>query len=124
MSLQNYVEKLHLSAPALTGSAGRIVLKTGTDAGGAAAEQSATPLQQPIAGAIDAGSVVSFAGNIDAGQATDVLYTVQFAQRAADGAFDRFSETRSWYSKYIEVLEALGWATEQFAFAAQDKTHG
>ena len=59
-----------------------------------------------------------------AAKLSDVLYTVQFAQRAANAAFNRFAETRSWYSKYTEVLEALGWVTEQFAFASQDQTQG
>jgi hypothetical protein len=37
---------------------------------------------------------------------------------------DRFVQTRAWYGKYTEVLEALGWTTEQFAFASQSQEHG
>jgi hypothetical protein len=109
----------------LAGPARKAMLKS--EPAGAAVEQPAQPIQpfqQSIAGAIDAGSVISFAGNIDAAQASDVLFTVQFAQRAANAAFDRFAETRSWYSKYTEILETLGWVSEQFAFVAQDQTHG
>ncbi|MFZ1150137.1 MAG: hypothetical protein WAR76_10445, partial [Xanthobacteraceae bacterium] len=46
---------------------------------------------------------------------TKILYSVQLAQRAADKACDRFAETKAWYGKYDEVLQAVGWTTEQYA---------
>jgi hypothetical protein len=126
MSLERYIGNLPLSeAGAMPESAGKLIRKSGPVTGSPPiTTQPLQPFQQPIAAAVDAGSIISFAGNIDAGQASDVLYTVQFAQRAANAAFDRFAQTRSWYSKYAEVLEALGWVTEQFAFAAQNQTQG
>jgi hypothetical protein len=53
-----------------------------------------------------------------------VLYSVQLAQRAASGSHDRFTETQAWYRKYVEILENLGWATEQFAFTRFDQSEG
>jgi hypothetical protein len=49
---------------------------------------------------------------------------VQLAQRGASGAFDRFTETQAWYGKYVEILENLGWASEQMAFSRFDQHEG
>ncbi|HSQ10846.1 MAG TPA: hypothetical protein VLN25_09570, partial [Burkholderiaceae bacterium] len=37
---------------------------------------------------------------------------------------DRFTQTQFWYQKYVEILENLGWATEQFAFTRFDQAEG
>ena len=73
---------------------------------------------------INVGSVVSFVDGLTAQERDDVLYSVQIAQRGASGAFDRFTQTQSWYQKYIEILENLGWATEQMAFTRYDQSEG
>lgn len=49
---------------------------------------------------------------------------MQLAQRGASGAFDRHTQTRSWYQKYTEILENLGWAGEQFGFSSHDQGEG
>lgn len=67
------------------------------------------------------GSVLSFVSGVSDSEKRDVLFSLQLAQLAANASFDRFAQTRSWYGKYIEVLEAVGWTTEQFAFAAHDQ---
>ncbi|MET0210407.1 MAG: N-acetylmuramoyl-L-alanine amidase [Burkholderiaceae bacterium] len=73
---------------------------------------------------VDVGSVVSFVGGLSDQARDDVLFSVQLAQRGASGSFDRFTQTRAWYQKYIEILENLGWATEQFAFTLLDQSEG
>ena len=57
-------------------------------------------------------------------ETSDIVYSVQFAQRAADGLADRFAQTRTWYGKYSEILENTGWVTEQFAFATHAQKEG
>lgn len=73
---------------------------------------------------VNVGSLLSFADGIPSQERDDVLYSVQLAQRAASGAHDRFTQTRAWYQTYVEVLENLGWATEQFAFSLFDQRQG
>lgn len=73
---------------------------------------------------VDVGSVLSFVDGLSGQEKDDVLFSVQLAQRGASGAFDRFTETRSWYQKYVEILENLGWATEQMAFTRYDQAEG
>jgi hypothetical protein len=67
---------------------------------------------------------LSFVDAIEPHEQSDILYSVQLAQRAADAAWNRFAETRTWYSKYNEVLEAVGWTTEQYAFTGHDQGEG
>lgn len=70
---------------------------------------------------VDAGSVLSFVEGVNRQEQEDVLYSVQLAQRAASGDFDRFTRKQAWYNKYIEVLENVGWANEQLVFAQFDE---
>jgi hypothetical protein len=74
--------------------------------------------------AIDVGSLICFVAGVPAQDKEDVLYSMQLAQRGASGAFDRFTETQAWYGKYTEILENLGWATEQMAFSRFDQSEG
>jgi hypothetical protein len=76
------------------------------------------------AAAVDVGSLVSFVEGVNAQEIDDVLFSVQLAQRGASGAFNRFTQTQSWYSTYIEILETLGWAAEQLAFAQYEQSEG
>jgi len=73
---------------------------------------------------IDVGSLLAFVDGISESDRQDVLYSVQLAQRAASGAFDRFTQTQFWYQKYVEVLQNLGWTNEQFAFSRFDQDEG
>lgn len=73
---------------------------------------------------INVGSLLSFVDGVTEQDKNDVLYSIQLAQRGASGAFDRFTETQSWYQKYGEILENLGWASEQFAFTRFRQSEG
>jgi hypothetical protein len=89
---------------------------------GTSADGKALPAN--LQAAVDAGSILSFVEGVSPSEVSDVLFSVQLAQRAADAAFDPYAETRNWYTKYGEVLEAVGWVTEQFAFAAHNHGEG
>lgn len=117
MSIEAYIGGLNLSGE--VAPLGRLTAKGGP-------RQSVRPLTLPdnINAAVDAGSILSFVSGVDANEKADILFSVQLAQRAANAAVDRYAQTRMWYSKYNEVLEAVGWATEQYAFAAHDQAKG
>jgi hypothetical protein len=117
VSIESYIGGLNLSGEAVP--LGRITVKGGP-------RQPVKPLTLPdnLNAAVDAGSVLSFVSGVDANEKADILFSVQLAQRAANAAVDRYAQTRAWYSKYNEVLEAVGWATEQYAFAAHKQAEG
>lgn len=73
---------------------------------------------------VDGGSLLCFVEGLQEQEKSDVLYSVQLAQRGASGYCNRYTETRAWYEKYIEILENLGWATEQMAFSRFEQTEG
>lgn len=77
----------------------------------------------PVA-AVNLGALLSFVDNVPPQQRQDVLDTVQLAQRAATGLFNRHSETEQWYSKFTEVLERVGWVMNQFAFVKHNQEAG
>jgi hypothetical protein len=84
----------------------------------------APPVPEDLQAAVDTGSILSFVDGVSGTEKDDVLYSVQLAQRGASGVFDRFTQTEAWYSKYTEILETIGWAGEQFAFARYDQSQG
>lgn len=133
MSIESYINGLSISRKA--SPIARIVAKggarTGQKAGGrilrkGAPESAAksAPLPEKLSAAVDAGSILSFVDAVDAREQSDILYSVQLAQRAADSACNRFAETQTWYGKYNEVLQAVGWTTEQYAFSAHAQDQG
>ncbi|MDB6001969.1 MAG: N-acetylmuramoyl-L-alanine amidase [Rhizobacter sp.] len=73
---------------------------------------------------VDVGSVLCFVDGLAEQEKNDVLYSIQLAQRGASGVFDRFTQTQSWYQKYVEILENLGWASEQLAFSRYEQSDG
>lgn len=75
-------------------------------------------------GAVDVGSVLSFVDGVRPEEREDVLYSVQLAQRAASGKFDRHAEIEKWYNAYVDVLQGLGWVVEKFVFARHDQSEG
>ncbi len=79
---------------------------------------------EDLQSAVNVGSLLSFVEGVSAQEKDDVLFSVQLAQRGASGAFDRFGQTRSWYQKYVEILENLGWTAEQLAFVQYDQSEG
>lgn len=81
-------------------------------------------LPDDLQAAVDAGSILSFVDGTTPQERDDVLYSVQLADRAASGKFDRFEETQSWYKMYLEVLRHIGWTVEQFAFTEYDQGQG
>jgi hypothetical protein len=74
--------------------------------------------------AVNAGSLVSFVAGLSAEEKDDVLYSTQFAQRAASAKEDRYQSVRPWYQAYVDILEQLGWVTEQFAFTHYEEDSG
>ena len=89
---------------------------------GAAEEPRAIP--ETLKAAVDAGSVLSFVDGLTAEEREDVLYSVQLAHRSATNDHDPFLESQSWYRRYVEILQMLGWTAEQHAFAAYDQSEG
>lgn len=125
MSVVRYIESLRLAGAAFppTPQPG---LWSAEPATRAATPEAAAPNVLPpnLRAAVDAGSLLSFVSGVSSEEKDDVLYSVQLAQRAASGEFDRFGQTESWYRKYLLVLENLGWTSEQFAFARYDQSEG
>jgi hypothetical protein len=78
----------------------------------------------PDAAAVDVGSLLSFVEGTSAQERDDVLFSVQLAQRGAAGLFNRFTQPREWYGKYVEILETIGWTAEQLAFARFEQSKG
>jgi len=74
--------------------------------------------------AVNAGALVSFVAGLSAAEMTDVLFSIQLAQRAASAKHDRFAATKEWYTLYGDVLGRLGWIGEAFAFTERAKTAG
>jgi hypothetical protein len=68
---------------------------------------------------VNAGSLVGFEGGISEDEQEDILYSLQFAQRAASGAADRFTQIKGWYTKYVEVLTDVGWTLKNFELNEQ-----
>ncbi len=89
-----------------------------------AAAEAAPDASADLRAAVNGGSLVSFAAGLDASEKSDVLYSTQFAQRAASAKHDRFAETDAWYRLYLEVMERLGWIGEGFAFAERSSSKG
>jgi hypothetical protein len=120
MSIENYIETLTLADRNLVSRRPR---RLRTDLGATRSIRGeAAP--QGLKAAVDVGSLLSFVQDVNAQEKDDVLFSVQLAQRGASGAFDRFTQTQSWYGKYVEILETLGWAAEQLAFAKYEQTEG
>lgn len=90
--------------------------RMGTEAEGAPAVE-----MDDLQAAVNAGSILSFVEGLSAQQVEDVLFSVQFAERAADGRANRFTQTRRWYEEYVDMLQNLGWVTEQFGFTQYDQ---
>jgi hypothetical protein len=122
MSTLRYLETLQLAERNVAAAPRRRGAVTRGMPDPAAAPAAAIPAA--LQAAVDAGSLLSFVDGVSAQQKDDVLYSVQLAQRGASGAFDRFSAAESWYRKYTEILEALGWTAEQMAFARYDQSQG
>jgi len=71
------------------------------------------------AAVVNAGSLVGFQAGVTEEEQEDVLYSLQIAQRAASGIADRFTQIKEWYTEYVRVLSAIGWAFKNFDLNAQ-----
>lgn len=80
--------------------------------------------KHPSRGVVDGSTLLSFVDGVSRQNHDDVLYSVQLAQRAADRAHDRYSETPKWYLLYAEVMTRVGWTVEQFAFSRRKNEQG
>jgi len=65
---------------------------------------------------INAGSLVSFVSGISTQNQTDVLNSTMLAQIAADKKFDREQSTIDWLNFYRQVLEQVGWVSQQWSW--------
>lgn len=74
--------------------------------------------------AVNGGAVLSFVADLTAEEKRDVLFSTQFAQRAASARHDRFAATDEWYRTFAEVMERLGWVGESFAFTQRASGSG
>ena len=80
--------------------------------------------EKPPQAVVDVGSLLSFVDGVGSQERDDVLYSVQLAQRGASGTYNRFTQTRQWYGKYVDILEKVGWTVEQIAFTRHDQSEG
>ena len=131
MSITRYLETLTLSNETLAPTPVRIrdleatrgITRSGEPSSAAPLSVS-PPISEDLQAAVDAGSLLSFVEGVNSQERDDVLFSVQFAQRGASGAFNRFTQTESWYKKYIDILENLGWTGEQLAFTRYEQSEG
>src|SRR5262249_40998118 len=63
------------------------------------------PVTDTMRAAVNAGSILSFVSGVKANEKSDVLYSTQFAQRAASAQHNRYRASRKWYETYVDVLE-------------------
>lgn len=61
--------------------------------------------------AVDGPSLVTFTPAMDAEVRRAVLYSTQFAQRAADARVDAAGDRVAWWAVYTAALAAVGWVT-------------
>jgi hypothetical protein len=122
MGIVSIVQGLPLSGATIQ----RGPVSRGTMMGGGAPAAPAKPqvISDNLKAAVDAGSLLSFVDGLTPEERDDVLYSVQLAHRNATHEFDRFSQTQSWYKRYIEVLQLLGWVAENLAFTNYDQSEG
>jgi hypothetical protein len=122
MSVDRYIETLTLSTTNVAVARRRPVRRGAVTRGAPAAAPEGIPAS--LQAAVDVGSLMSFVDGVGPTEKQDVLLSVQLAQRGASGKYDRFEQTESWYQKYVEILEQLGWVGEQFAFAKYEQQQG
>ena len=125
MPIGRYIDTLALSSKTLDAGGPAPGAKGGM-MGGDSGEGPDKPqvISADLRAAVDAGSILSFVDGLTAQEREDVLYSVQLAHRTASRDFDRFTQAQSWYQRYVEVLQMLGWAAEQLAFATYVQDQG
>jgi hypothetical protein len=76
------------------------------------------------AAVVNAGCIVAFGGSVSAQDQEDILYSLQFAQRAASARADRYANIEDWYKIYVDTLQLLGWTLNHFTPNAQTVAEG
>ena len=122
MSIDKYIENLRLVDT--TYNTDMYEFFGPTRSLGSGSDKTTQPIPKDLQSAVNVGSLLSFVEGVSPQEKDDVLYSVQIAHRGASGAYDRFERAESWYRKYIEILENLGWACEQMAFTYYDQSGG
>ena len=122
MGIASIIQSLPLAGATI--DRGPVSFGTTMPRGATAAPGRPQPMSDNLKAAVDAGSLLSFVDGLTAAERDDVLYSVQLAHRNATHEFDRFSQTQSWYQRYIEVMQLLGWVAENLAFTNYDQTEG
>lgn len=77
--------------------------------------------------AVDGCATISFVNGLTKEERDDVLYSTQFAQRAAQYASDQAADAgepfqkslRAWYETFDGVMAQLGWVSAGFVFAEE-----
>ena len=123
LGIEAYVRDLPLSPPQPLRKPARVAGKVRARKAAVRPRRAGGLVDSNVAN-VNVGSLLSFVDGVTEQDKNDVLYSVQLAQRAASGAFDRFTQTQFWYQKYIEVLQNLGWANEQLAFTHFNQGEG
>jgi hypothetical protein len=111
VELENYIDGLALQGEGAFRRRGAMALRSFGDGG-------------PGSAMVDVGAVLAFGDEVSGEEREDVLDSVQLAQRAATGRFNRFSQTQPWYGKFVEVLENVGWVPNAMGFVEHEQKSG
>lgn len=76
------------------------------------------------AAAINGASVIAFAAGIDSQTQEDILYSIQIANRAADGVAKAGEDMAAWFGEYARVLRLTGWTVTGIAPQQQTTSEG
>ncbi len=69
---------------------------------------------QPPQAFVDAGSIVTFDGNVSRQTQEDVLNSSLLAQVASDHRHDRATEVIDWHNYYSHIMNKIGWSDQGF----------
>ena len=67
-------------------------------------------------GAVNGAGIISFDAAMSEATRKAVLYSTQFAQRAADARADAIQDRLTWWTVYGSALKAVGWVTQGSQF--------
>ena len=65
---------------------------------------------------VSGGSIVSITYIVNQQQREDVLNSTLYAQLAATGMYERYTDVDNWYKLYLETLRSVGWTIPNFKF--------
>ncbi len=76
------------------------------------------------AGAVVAGSILSFTANVRGETRQNVLDSTLLAQLAANAEMNATEDPAGWYKRYTNVLENVGWIIQGRSFSKHKSTSG